>query len=390
MEVNNVVSTSAAAPVSVKRFRWLPRIGLYLLRHPVLAVAALVCVLGAGYWGLYASDRYVSEAHVIIQHTDIAGGQPLDFAGLLGNMGGGSRQEQLQLRDYLLSSDLLRALDQQLHLRQHFSDHRHDLLSRLWSRDAPQEVFYSYAQGRISVEFDDYAGVLLIKSQAYDRAMAHAITSAMVQQGERYMNDVMHRLARNQVSFLEKQVEIRGLRATEARKKLVDYQNEHGLVSPQGTVESVNSLINKLQLQLIDLQTRRAALATYLASDSADVVELDAQIATTRRQMAVEQSKLTASGGGKGLNRTIDEFQRLQMDAQFASDIYNTALMALEKGRVEATRTMKMVSVLQAPSMPEYSQEPRRLYNILLCVLVTLAIAGIVQLLLAIIRDHRD
>lgn len=386
MDAQDVVPAVPSRVVSVGRLPWLKR---QLRAHPVMVVAMLICLLGVLHWGVYASDRYVSEAHIVIQNTDVAVAQPSDFAGLLSNLGGGGRTDQLQLRDYLLSSDLLRAIDRKLHLKAHYADRRHDLLSRLWSKDAPQEVFHEYAQRRISVEFDDYAGVLVLKCQAYDRAMAHAITQAMVAEGERYMNEIVHRLAKNQVAFLERQVEIRGEQALKTRQDVVAYQNKHGLVSPQSTAESVSGLVNKLEMQLIDLQTRRAALSSYLASDSAAVAEIDAQIAATRRQMQAEKGKLTAASG-KGLNRTIDEFQRLQMDAQFAGDIYNTALMGLEKGRIEAIRTMKMVTVLQSPSLPEYAQEPRRLYNILLCVLITLALAGMIQLLLAIIRDHRD
>jgi len=51
------------------------------------------------------------------------------------------------------------------------------------------------------------------------------------------------------------------------------------------------------------------------------------------------------------------------MDAGFAEDVYKTALVALENGRIEATRTLKKVSVLQRPTVPQYPLEPRRIYK---------------------------
>jgi len=78
------------------------------------------------------------------------------------------------------------------------------------------------------------------------------------------------------------------------------------------------------------------------------------------------------------------------MEAGFTQDVYKTALIALEKGRVEAIRTLKKVSLLQTPTLPEYALEPRRLYNTLVFTLVALMLAGIVQLLMAIMRDHKD
>jgi capsular polysaccharide transport system permease protein len=86
----------------------------------------------------------------------------------------------------------------------------------------------------------------------------------------------------------------------------------------------------------------------------------------------------------------VEEYQRLQLSAEFALDVYKTALAALETGRVEATRTLKKVSILQSPFEPQYPVEPRRLYNIVVFILAALLIAGTVHLLGAIIRDHQD
>lgn len=78
------------------------------------------------------------------------------------------------------------------------------------------------------------------------------------------------------------------------------------------------------------------------------------------------------------------------MEAAFAQDVYKTALVALEKGRIEATRTIKKVSVLQSPTQPEYALEPRRFYNTLVFILVAMLLAGVAHLLAAIVRDHKD
>ncbi len=78
------------------------------------------------------------------------------------------------------------------------------------------------------------------------------------------------------------------------------------------------------------------------------------------------------------------------MESVFAQDLYKTGLVALEKGRLEAIRTIKKVSVLQTPSRPELALEPRRFYNTLVFILVALLLAGITHLLAAIVRDHKD
>ena len=102
-----------------------------------------------------------------------------------------------------------------------------------------------------------------------------------------------------------------------------------------------------------------------------------------------EKAKLT-DPSGQTLNASVEQFQRLQMEVTFTQDIYRAAATALEKGRVDAARLLQKVSVIQAPTLAEYSLEPRRIYNAIVSLLFGLMLAGIVQLIHQIIRDHVD
>lgn len=358
-------------------------------RHLISALATTACVLAVLYWSLVASDRYISEAHAIIQDTDLADGQTMDLGGLLTGAVTGASADQLLLRDHLLSVDMLKALDAQLDLRSHYSDRSRDLLSRLWFKDASIEKFHAHYLDRISVEYDSYAGVLVFQAQAFDPKTAQAIAQMLVAAGEAFMNKVAQQLAQEQVDFLVRQIESVHAAHLKARQELLAYQNRHNLASPQAAAENVAGIVGRLQAQLSELKTQRATLLGYLMPDSANVTEVNLQIQATEQQIAVEKAKLT-SPKGQALNRLLEEYQRLEMAAQFNQDIYQTALVALEKGRFEAARTLKKMSVLQQPTLPEYPLEPRRAYNSLVSVLVIAMAAGIAHLIAAIIRDHKD
>lgn len=379
-------STPASAPApTAKPKRSLAQA---FKRRGILGAAAAASLASVLYWSCVASDRYVSEADVIIQRTDLAASPAMDFSSLLSGASG-NRADELLLRDYLLSLDMLKRLDVALHLRAHYSDSRRDPLSRMWSKDIPDELFHQYFLSRVSVELDEYSGVLKIKAQAYDAKTAQAITTLLMQEGERAMNDMGHKLARDQVEFVEKQVAQMAERFQKTRQAVLHFQNEKGMASPQSTAEQMVSVVAQLRAQRVELQTRRTALLGYLAPTAASVVELDTQIAAVDKQIAEEQGRLT-SPNGKALNSTVEEYQRLEMEAGFANDVYKTSLVALEKGRVEATRNLKKVSVVQSPTLPAYSLEPRRIYNIIVSLLVIFLVAGTVHLLAAIIRDHKD
>lgn len=358
-------------------------------RRQSLFCAALVASALAGiYWGVVASDRYVSEARVIIQRTDLSGGASMDFSSLLSMGTGTNRADQLLMRDHLLSLDMVRKLEADLKLRKHFSTHG-DWLSRLWDEQAPLEEFLPYFHSRVTVELDEYAGVLSVKAQAYTPEMSRAIAAAMVAEGERTMNAIGHALAQEQVAFLETQVQNMSRRAQRARAALLEFQNRKGLVSPQATAENVTAIVNRLEAQLAELQTRRTGMLGYLQPDNANVVELGLQIDAVQRQIGAEKARLTAPGG-KTLNATVEAYGRLEMEAKFAQEVFESSLVALEKGRVEATRTLKKVSVLQSAGLPEYPLQPRRFYNFIVFTITALLLAGVLQLLSAIVKDHQD
>lgn len=348
----------------------------------------LVGILSSGYW-LFSSDRYVSESIVLIQNTDQIGVATVDIPSVLGGVGSVHKSDQLLLREYLLSVDMLRKLDAALNLRAHYSDKSHDFASRMWFADAPIEWFHEYYLSRVEVVFDDYAGVLRIRAQAYDAPKAQAIATMLVKEGERHMNELSHALARAQVDFLSTQVEAAYAQLLEASQRLLNFQNQKGLASPKATVSSIYAIIAKLEEQRTELQTQLAALPRNLDRNHPARKSLQHSLVAVERQIDQERAKL-ASTTGKPLNSLVEEEQRLEMDLDFKTALYRTALAGLEKGRMDAARMLKQVSILQWPGLPEFAMEPRRIYGIVTTLCITVFLIGIVALLKSVILDHVD
>ena len=107
------------------------------------------------------------------------------------------------------------------------------------------------------------------------------------------------------------------------------------------------------------MKGKREAMLSYLSPKAPDIAQINIEIAALEKQLGQENARL-ASLEGPALNRTLEEFQLLEMEAKFAQDVYQTTLVALEKGRIEATRTLKKVSIVQSPTVPQYPLEPRR------------------------------
>lgn len=357
----------------------------FMTRQPHWAFALIAIVLVTLYWSLWASDRYVSRATVVLESPQIA---TTDFSVSSLFTGGSTDKDLLLLREYLMSTDMLKLADDKLGFREHYSQHG-DLFSSLMDQDAPIEELHDYYLRRVNIELDEYAGVLNIEVQAYTPEFAHKMTELLLSAGEAHMNEMGRRLAEEQVTFLEKQLARLEERLDDAREALLKFQNKEGLVSPTSTVESINQVVATLEGQLATLQAQRKALGSFQSNRASDMRRVQAEIEAMREQITKQRDRLAQATGGS-LNSISSQYETLELKATFAQETYSSALAALENTRLEAARKLKQVSVLQSPLMPEYSTQPERLYNITVFALITIFLAFIASMLMLIIKEHRD
>lgn len=360
---------------------------VFARQYPHWVVCFALIILVSFYYLVWASDRYVSHANVVLESPQISTPE-VDFSTLLSGSGATNTSDMLLMRDFLLSTDMLQLLVEKADFRQHYSENG-DIFSRLNDPDVPMEELYDYYLKRVSVELDEYAGVLRIDVEAYSPKEAHKIAQLLLSEGERHMNEMGRRLAEEQVRFLEAQVDELKKQFDQTQKELLDYQNKNGLVSPTGTVESLSSVVATLEGQLAMLKAQKTALSSYQSARSPEMTRVESQINALNQQIQQEQNRL-ARQTGNALNSVSSEYQILQLQAQFAQDSYSGALSALQNTRIEAARKLKQVSVLQSPTLPQYAEKPERLYDITVFAVIAMFITLIINMLILIIKDHRD
>jgi capsular polysaccharide transport system permease protein len=352
----------------------------------------IFALLSIPYWAFIASDKYVSDAIVLVQRTDQPAGSTSTVSSGTAAMAGittPSSSDQLVLSQYLLSVDMLEKLDAAFDLRGHYGNSGRDPLSRMWFKNEPIDWFYRYWLSRVSVVYDEYNGVLDIEVEAYDPAMAKRIVDFMIAEGQAHMNLLGHQLAQSQVDFLTKQVDANHEKFIAATKAMVDFQNKQGLTSPLVTAESINTLIASLETQKAEIQTQLGSLPPSLSANQPMVLTLRSRLATIDAQIRQKRAEL-ASPSSRTLNYSVEEFQALQLQVGFAQDLYKSALMTLEQGREDSVRMLKMVSILQSPTLAAYPMKPQRFYNILTTLIVVGLFIGVLKLMESIIRDHVD
>ena len=358
-----------------------------ITKYPVVFLALIASLIAIFYWGLLIKERYVSTAHVIVQSPDIAP-PTLSLTSMMSNTAPTDHSDLLYLREYLVSTDALKALNQDLDIREHFSSNDIDLFNRL-DKKAPLEFFHEYYLKRVKIELDSYSNVLEVSASAYTADKANKIVQTLLELGEKHMNSMGQRLAEEQLSFIENQVLELAKKLEIAQQNVLQYQNEKGLISPTQSTESLFSITAQLNAELIKLKAEKNALSSVLSGRSPEIKKLNSQIQALNEQIELEKSKMTGDANN-ALNKVSADYNALLLKAQFASEIYANALATLEATRVEAARKLKQVSILQSPSMPDYPVDPNRIYMISLSIIFIVLIAIILSLMLVVIKDHKD
>ena len=110
---------------------------------------------------------------------------------------------------------------------------------------------------------------------------------------------------------------------------------------------SLVAIVGRLEAQRTDLQSQRNALQSYLVPTHPSIVQLNQQLAAIDRKIIAEQSKIAAPPG-KTLNLTVEELQRLQMDAKFQQNTPMVTGLVENSKRFEFATTTKTLADIMA------------------------------------------
>ena len=348
----------------------------HLAKIIILAPMAVLLI----YLAIFSQPRYMSESKVAIKRSDDLNSGSLNFGLLLGASNPSSAD--------INSPDMLAALDKQLNFREAFSHSGLDFLNHL-SKDETAEGFLKYYKDRINVSYDDKTGLLNIQTQGFSPEFALKFNQTVLKESERFINEMSHRIARDQLAFAESEMEKARQRLDASKAELLSYQDSNNVLDPQAQAEAASTLVNTLMGQKIQMEADLRNLLTYLREDAPQVVSARNAIQSLQAQIDEEKSKITAPQGDK-LNRMAVDFEEIKSKVEFNSELYKLTLTSIEKTRVEAARKLKVLSVISSPQLPQESSFPNIPYLIACWLLVCCLLFGTLKLLLAVIEDHRD
>jgi capsular polysaccharide transport system permease protein len=355
---------------------------LFLATVVAPTLAALV------YFGFIASDVYVSQSQFVVRSPDKPATSGLGV--LLKSVGFSNAGDEIFItHDFVKSRDALRSLNEGGSVVQFFSRPSVSIFDRFnptgWNGSF--EDLYKYYQGKVSVEHDTTSSITTLTVRAFTPQDAKRMNEDLLDLSEGLVNRLNSRGEVDLVSFAQREVREAEVAARQASQALAGFRNRQGIIDPEKQATVQLQLVSKLQDELIASRVQLQQLQV-LAPENPQVPVLRSRIAGLTRQIDGELGRVAGSQGSLSANAV--RYQRLALDREYADKRLTAALASLQEARNEARRKQAYVERIVQPSLPDEAQEPRRLRGIFATFILGLVAYGILTMLLAGIREHRD
>lgn len=379
--------TQPSTKISSSLMVWLKRHLIFVLT--VLAPVALASI----YFGLIASDVYVSESRFLVRSPKLQMQMPVEpgfVSDLLQGSGLSSTQDDIySVRDFMLSRDALKELDEKLGVRKSFSSRNVDIFDRFpglrW--DDSFERFYIYYGKHIDIEFDSVSSISVLTVRAFSAQDAYNINRLLLEMSERLVNALNDRSRHDLIRFAEDDVRVATDKAHNASIALLAFRSKQSVFAPDQQAQIQLEGVAKIQEDFIATEAELAQVMK-LSPNNPQIPGLRSRAETLRKAIVSEAAKITSNNGS--LSARTPEFERLALESATADKLLETAITELETARSDAVRQQLYLERLVQPSLPDKAMEPLRLRWTFTVLILGLIAWGVVSLLLASIREHAD
>lgn len=357
-------------------------------RRWFLLFVVLPTLLATLYYGLVASDIYISESRFVIKSPDQKSSQISSLANIIQTTGLSGGQEQTnEVLGFVRSRDALRALERAPGVRDKFGADSVDPLSR-FPRPFQQNSFeqlYRYYGKMVEARLDSETGLAIITAKAFDPYDAHAINLRLLDLSEALVNRLNSRAQGRAITEAQKQVDLAMARARQARVTLALYRNQQALIDPGRQASGVLEISNQLIAE-------RAAVSAQLdqmqrvTPNNPSIPALRDRVRAISSQIASQEGRVV--GSGSGIASKLGGYENLLVEQEFATENLNVAQAGLVQARAEAQRQKFYLERVVEPNVPDMPLLPRRWWNILVVAAAATCLYFIAWMFVVGILEH--
>ncbi|OOF45074.1 capsule biosynthesis protein [Rodentibacter trehalosifermentans] len=357
--------------------------------NPLFWITVLIpTALSTVYFGLFASDIYVSESSFVVRSPRNQSSLSGVGALLQGTGFSRSQDDTYSVQEYMRSRTALEQLEKALPVREFYSE-KGDLLSRFngFGLNNTQEAFYRYFKERLGVDVDSVSGIATLRVRAFNADEGFQINDRLLKEGEELINRLNERARKDTVEFAEQAVMEAENNVNETAQALSQYRIKNKIFDLPAQSGVQLSLISSLKSELIRVETQLAQLVS-ITPDNPQVPALQMRQKSLKKEID-EQSRQLSGNGNSAATQTAD-YQRLVLANELAQQQLTAAMTSLQNTRGEADRQQLYLEVISQPSKPDWALEPNRIYNIIATFIIGFILYGVLGLLIASIREHKN
>ena len=342
------------------------------------------------YFGLIASDVYISESSFVI-YTPGQNFSSSGLSSLLGSISGSnSSNTAYTIQTYVDSWDAMTALDRTYNLKNIYGNRHIDIFNRFGGVFYPftdRVELHRYYRGMVEDSIDSTSGITKLTVRAYNAADAQKINAYLLQKSQDIANQLNDTARRKAVYYAQTQVNIAQKNLHNATILLARYRNAQKIFSPPAQSTMQLGMVSKLQDQLLKNKSQLETLRTYTPSNP-QLPLLASTIHSLEAQIDSEITKV--SGSAQSLSSKDIQYEGFLIDQLIAQKILEAAVTSLEQAKVTAQKQELYLETISHPNLPDASQVPKRFQDILATLLVSLIVWGVLTIVVAGVREHHD
>ncbi|SKA36257.1 capsular polysaccharide transport system permease protein [Enhydrobacter aerosaccus] len=362
------------------------RVNVVARRLIKLALVFLPTILGIVYFGAIATNQYVSEARFIIrsaERPEAATG----FAAILQDGLGHSQDDTYAVAEFIKSRDAAKQLSSSLPMFEIYGRPEADALARYPSIffGRTDEEFYDYLRRMISVVYTPSTGVTTLTVRAFRPQDAKEVAAQLLALSEKLINRMNNRMQEDLIATSTAEVAHSQEQLIMAQIAISRFRNAELMIDPTKSATSLTELISKLS---VDLAQAKAQMREVLAAspNSVQYFNLQRRIAALEEQIGYERARITTASDG--LAEKIAEFERLNLNREFANRALTNAETALTRARADARRQQLYLETIVQPSATDYPLEPKRASVILTIFGANMILFLVAWLIYTGVREH--
>lgn len=339
------------------------------------------------YYSFWASPMYISNTKFSVQNTNPSF-SGVDISSLLFGGNGKLNNESYVVLEYLKSIFLIKEIDNQLHIIEHYNDKKYDFLTRLSSNPTDKAII-DYWDFAVESSLDMESGIINLNVKAFSPEMAQSLSQALVNKSEELINDMNIRIREDTVKLAHEELAIAEEKVKIAQVAMRKFRDDHSTFDPAVTASGMQSRIAALEAEKTRLETERTQALAIMKKDAPQVKSINVALSAVKKQLEIEKSNVASKiKQSDTISALAAEYEALTLDLKFAQEQQVTAMKALEVARVNQISQSRYLVSIQDPTLPDESLYPEVFLFTFYTFCGTLLGLGLISLVIAAVREH--